>query len=64
MCFNIIIVSETPPPYVPQSRRFGSELPYVEDDVDVWCYAILSLVHIGNEVECGSDFRQQEVKVI
>ena len=22
--------------------RFGSELPSVEDDVDVWCYAIVS----------------------
>jgi len=34
--------SETTPPYAPQSRRFGSEPPSVEDDVDVWRYAILS----------------------
>jgi len=33
--------SETPPPYAPQSSRFGSEPPFVEDDVDVWCYVIL-----------------------
>ena len=31
--------SETTPPYAPRSR-FGSELPSVEDDVEVWCYAI------------------------
>ena len=35
--------SETAPPYTPQSSRFGSELPSVEDDVDVWRYAILEL---------------------
>jgi len=34
--------SETTPPYAPRSSRFGSELPSVEDDVDVWHYAILS----------------------
>jgi len=28
--------------YAPQSSRFGSEPPSVEDDVDVWCYAIVS----------------------
>jgi len=33
--------SETPPPYAPRSSRFGSELPSVEDDVDVWHYATL-----------------------
>jgi len=33
--------SETTPPYAPQSSRFGSEPPSVEDDVDVWLYAIL-----------------------
>ena len=31
-----------PPPYAPRSSRFGSELPSVEDDVDVWRYAIVS----------------------
>jgi len=34
--------SETTPPYAPRSSRFGSEAPSVEDDVDVWCYAIVS----------------------
>ena len=33
--------SETTPPYAPRSSRFGSELPSVEDDVDVWRYAII-----------------------
>jgi len=40
--------SETPPPYTPRSSRFGSEPPSVEDDVDVWCYAILEL-HARND---------------
>jgi len=35
--------SETLPPYAPRSSRFGSEPPSVEDDVDVWCYAVLEL---------------------
>ena len=34
--------SETTPPYAPQSSRFGSEPPSVEDDVDVWRYAVLA----------------------
>jgi len=34
--------SETTPPYAPRSSRFGSEPPSVNDDVDVWRYAILS----------------------
>ena len=33
--------SETTQPYAPQSSRFGSELPSVEEDVDVWRYAIV-----------------------
>jgi len=33
--------SETSPSYAPRSSRFGSELPSVEDDVDVWRYAIM-----------------------
>jgi len=40
--------SETTTPYAPRSSRFGSEPPCVEDDVDVWCYAILQL-HIRND---------------
>jgi len=40
--------SETTPPYAPQSSRFGSEPPSVEDDVDVWCYAMLEL-HARND---------------
>jgi len=42
------IGSETTPPYAPRSSRFGSELPSVEDDVDVWRYAILEL-HARND---------------
>ena len=34
--------SEITPPYAPRSSRFGSEPPSVEDDVDVWRYAIPS----------------------
>ena len=34
--------SETLPSYAPRSSRFGSEPPSVEDDVDVWRYAIAS----------------------
>jgi len=34
--------SETSPSYAPRSSRFGSEPPSVEDDVDVWRYAIVS----------------------
>jgi len=40
--------SETTPPYAPRSSRFGSEPPSVEDDVDVWHYAILAL-HARND---------------
>jgi len=40
--------SETPPPYAPQSSRFGSEPPSVEDDVDVLRYAISEL-HARND---------------
>jgi len=34
--------SETSPSYAPRSSRFDSEPPSVEDDVDVWRYAIVS----------------------
>jgi len=34
--------SETTPSFTPRSRRFGSEPPSVEDDVDVWHYTIAS----------------------
>ena len=34
--------SETTPPYAPRSSGFGSEPPSVEDDVDVWRYAVVS----------------------
>jgi len=34
--------SEITPPYAPRSSRFGLEPPSVEDDVDVWRYAIVS----------------------
>ena len=34
--------SETTPPYTPRSSRFGSKPPSVEDNVDVWWYALVS----------------------
>jgi len=34
--------SETTPAYTPRSSRFGSEPTSVEDDGDVWRYAIVS----------------------
>jgi len=40
------------PPYAPRSSRFGSEPPSVEDDVDVWRYAILEL-HARNDDDDG-----------
>ena len=40
--------SETSPSYTPRSSRFGSEPPSVEDDVDIWPYAILEL-HARND---------------
>ena len=40
--------SETTPPYAPRCSRFGSEPLSVEDDVDVWRYAILEL-HARND---------------
>ena len=40
--------SETTPPYASQSSRFGSEPPSVEDDVDIWRYAIFEL-HARND---------------
>jgi len=40
--------SETTPAYAPQNSTFGSESPSVEDDVDVWRYAILEL-HARND---------------
>jgi len=40
--------SETTPLYAPRSSRFGLEPPSVEDDADVWRYAILEL-HARND---------------
>jgi len=40
--------AETTPPYAPRSSRFGSEPPSVEDDVDVWRYA-MSELHARND---------------
>jgi len=40
--------SETTPPYAPRSSRFSSELPSMEDDVDVWRYTMLEL-HARND---------------
>jgi len=46
-------VSEIPPPYAPRSSRFGSEPPAVEDDVDVWCYAMLELHATNDDADNG-----------
>jgi len=43
---------ETTPPYALRSSRFGSEPPSVDDDVDVWRYAILEL-HVRNDDDAG-----------
>jgi len=47
--------SEAKPPYAPRRSRFGSEPPSVEDDVDLWCYAILEL-HARNDDD-ARDYR-------
>jgi len=44
--------SETTPPYAPRSSRFGSELPSVEDDVDVWRYGMLELHARNDDYDC------------
>jgi len=38
------VVIQRTPPYAPRSSRFGSEPPSVEDDVDVWRYAVVSCI--------------------
>ena len=40
--------SEIPPPYAPQSSRYGSQLPCVEDDIHLRSYAVLEL-HARND---------------
>jgi len=57
--------SETTPPYAPWSSRFGLEPPSVEDNVDVWRYAILScmpetMTTIG---QCVTSFYIPEVSL-
>jgi len=55
---------ETTPPYAPRSSRFCSELPSVEDDVDVWRYAILELHAINDDDDRSHDnwrFKQSVV---
>ena len=42
ICWYHSTGSETSPPYAPRSSRFISEPSSVEDDVDVWRYAIVS----------------------
>ena len=53
MCIHTILMtatgSETSPSYAPRSSRFGSEPPSVEDDVDVWRYAINRELHARND---------------
>jgi len=55
--------SATPPPYAPQSSRFGSEPPSVENDVDVQCYAILEL-HARNDDDDNDVYQQIHPSVI
>jgi len=45
--------SETSPSYAPRSSRFGSEPPSVEDDVDVWRYAIVSCMPETTTTTCS-----------
>jgi len=50
--------SETTTPYAPRSSRFGSEPPSVEDDVNVWRYAILELHARNNDDDvCYRNFQ-------
>jgi len=55
--------SETTPPYAPRSNRFGSEPPSVEDDVDVWRYAILEL-HARNDDDDDCAFMHQSAGIV
>ena len=54
--------SETTPPYAPRSSRFGSELPSVEDDVDVWRYAILEL-HARKDDDASAGRRRRPIAI-
>ena len=49
--------TKTTPPYAPQSSRFGSEPPSVEDDVNI-VYAILEL-HARNDEDDGDGQKQK-----
>jgi len=53
--------SETSPSYAPRSSRFGSEPPSVEDNVDVWRYAIVSCT--PETTTTTSEFREDTVKL-
>ena len=52
--------SETTPPYASRSSRFGSEPPSVENDIDVWRYAILEL-HARNDDESSTTTANLEI---
>jgi len=41
-CNLFLCTTKATPPYAPRRSRFGSEPPSVENDVDVWRYAIVS----------------------
>ena len=48
--------SETTPPYAARCSRFGSEPPSVEDDVNIWRYAILRVTcqkRRRRQLSCG-----------
>ena len=54
--------SETSPSYAPRSSRFGSEPPSVEDDVDIWRYAVMSCMP-EMTVVCGWWFNVYDILV-
>ena len=59
--------SETTPPYASRSSRFGSEPPSVEDDVDVWRYAILRPVYSDTtqlDVELSTRSQREQLSPI
>ena len=53
-------VAQHHPPYAPRSSRYGSEPPSVEDDVDIWRYAILELHARNDDDDIPCYIKQQE----
>jgi len=59
-CFSGLSTKCTPG--ASRSSRFGSELPSVEDDVDVWRYAIVEL-HATNDENEPQYFKSLRISV-